>query len=144
MISRNLIFLPLLTEMLLTLYAFALLSVRKSRARKAGLVNLDRVSLHDDAWPEDVQKVSNNIRNQFQLPVLFGLLMFVFWAMQETSVFVQALAWTFVASRVLHFFVHTGSNYVPVRRRIFTFGFLIVLVLLGISFWTILRGPGSL
>jgi hypothetical protein len=32
-------------------------------------------------------------------------------------------------SRVVHLYIHTGSNYVPLRRRVFMFGFLMIAIL---------------
>ena len=96
------ILLPLLVQVLLTLVLYAALALAKARALKAGQVDLERRALHDDAWPESVMKISNNIRNQFQLPVLFYVLVIVLWQLGESGVLVQALAWLFVRSRIVH------------------------------------------
>ncbi len=127
------ILLPLLVQVLLTLLLYAALAVAKARAVKAGQVDSDRRALHDDAWPESVMKINNNIRNQFQLPVLFYVLVVVLWQLGESGVLVQTLAWLFVGSRIVHAWVHTHSNYVPVRRRVFTFGWLLLVVMLAVT-----------
>ena len=46
----------------------------------------------------------------------------------------------FALSRVAHLYVHTGSNYVPLRRRIFTFGVIMIIVLAGIAAVRLLSG----
>jgi hypothetical protein len=120
------ILLPLLAQVFLTLALYAVLAVAKRRAMQAGLVDLERRALHDDAWPESVIKVSNNIRNQFQLPVLFYVLVIVLWQLGKAGPLAQALAWLFVASRVVHAWVHTGSNVVALRRGVFTFGWVVL------------------
>lgn len=127
------ILLPLLVQVLLTLLLYAALAVAKARAVKAGQVDSDRRALHDDAWPESVMKINNNIRNQFQLPVLFYVLVVLLWQLGESGVLVQTLAWLFVGSRIAHAWVHTHSNYVPVRRRVFAFGWLVLVVMLAIT-----------
>jgi hypothetical protein len=141
--NEKMIFLPVVLQVLLTLYAYVLLAIEKSRAAKAGLVNEARRSLHDDAWPESVMKVNNNIRNQFELPVLFYVLVVIVWATGSAHAPAQVIAWLFALSRVAHLFVHTGSNYVPVRRGIFTFGFLMVTVLAVIAIAGLLSGSVS-
>lgn len=124
------IFLPLLLQVLLTVAVYMALAIAKSRAVERGLVNLERRALHDDAWPENVQKINNNIRNQFEVPVLFYVLVFVLYLLEAAGPLAQFLAWLFVGSRMLHAYIHTGSNYVPARRAAFMFGWAVVLGML--------------
>lgn len=124
------IFLPLLLQILLTVLVYVLLVIAKSRAVKQGKVDPARRALHHDVWPENVQKINNNIRNQFEVPVLFYILVVVLYQLDAAGIVAQILAWLFVVSRLLHAFVHTGSNDVPVRRRVFMVGCLVVLAML--------------
>jgi hypothetical protein len=41
-----------------------------------------------------------------------------------------ALAWTYVASRVVHSFVQATRNVIPVRFALFTLGSIVLFVLL--------------
>lgn len=136
--SENKILFPVLLQILVTLFAYVLLNIAKSKAIRDGLVNEARRGLHDDAWPDSVLQINNNIRNQFELPVLFYVLVMFLWALGSTGIFVQTIAWLFALSRVLHLYIHTGSNYVPLRRKIFTFGFLMVVILLGATTFALL------
>lgn len=136
------IFLPVLAQVLLTLVLYVALQRAKRRALRAGEVDQARRALDDDAWPDAVRQVNNSIRNQFELPVLFYVLCFMLWALQATGLAVQLLAWAFVASRVAHAWVHTHSNRVPLRRRLFTLGVLLVLALACLAGWRIVAGSG--
>lgn len=127
--ENSMIFLPVLVQILLTLYVFIALGRAKTQAAKAGRVDEERRGLYADAWPEGVLKINNNIRNQFELPVLFYVLVIVLWALNSAGWFAQIVAWFFVASRVVHVYIHTGANVVAVRRRVFTFGVFMVLIL---------------
>lgn len=127
--SQNLVFLPVLISVMLTIVLYIALGVAKSRAQKQGLVNEERRSLYDDAWPEPVQKINNNIRNQFEVPVLFYVIILILWDLRAVDLSTHILAWGFVVSRIIHAWIHTGSNYVPLRRRMFTVGLLFVLAL---------------
>jgi hypothetical protein len=129
--KAELIFLPVVLQVLTTLYAYVLLSLAKSRAMKSGGVNEARRGLHDDAWPDSVIQINNNIRNQFELPVLFYVLVIVLRTLGSVGLFVQIIAWLFALSRVVHLYIHTGSNYVPLRRRVFMFGFAMIAILCG-------------
>jgi len=126
---NNMLLLPVLLQVLLTIFLYIALAAAKSRALKAGLVDLERRALHDDAWPESVMKINNNIRNQFEVPILFYVLALMLWQLADASSLTLALGWLFVASRIVHAWIHTHSNYVPARRRVFTFGVVVVLAM---------------
>lgn len=128
--SSNYIFLPLLVQVLLTLALFIYLAIAKSRSVKQGTVDLNRRALHSDAWPESVQQINNNIRNQFEVPVLFYVLVIVLYVLQSVSLLTLVLAWLFAISRLLHAYIHIGSNYVPYRRSVFTIGCLLLIAML--------------
>lgn len=127
--NLNSIFLPVAVQILLTLWLYILLNQRKQQATSQGQVDESRRGLFDDAWPESVIKVNNCIRNQFEVPVLFYVLCIALSALNAVGWLVLACAWLFVASRIAHAIVHTGSNIVPVRRRLFMVGTVLVIVM---------------
>lgn len=127
--SQSIFFLPALMQILLVILLYIQLAIAKSRAVSAGLVNLERRALHADAWPESVIKINNNIRNQFEVPVLFYAITIVIWELELASTTIQILSWVFVASRCVHTWIHTGSNDEPWRRRVFTLGTAIVALM---------------
>lgn len=128
--NPNLIFWPVLAQITLTFVVFTRLGVEKSRAMKSGGVDMNKTALDNDAWPDNVLKVSNNLRNQFQLPVLFFTLCLVFFSLDAITTVVLSLAWAFVISRIIHAWIHMGSNYVPARFRVFLFGIVMLIVML--------------
>ena len=125
----EMILLPVLVQVFLTISVYVLLNVAKIRATKRGEVDLARRALHDDAWPDQARKINNNIRNQFEVPVLFYVLALALLALNAVGPAALSCAWLFVLSRLAHAYVHVGSNYVPVRRRLFMFGCVLVMAL---------------
>lgn len=123
------VFLPVLVQIGLTVALYIRLAFAKRQASQAGEVDEQRRALHADAWPESVQKINNCIRNQFEVPVLFFVAVQVLWNLRAIDAFVHLMPWAFVASRIAHAVVHTGSNYVPVRRPLFMVGVVATLVL---------------
>ncbi|OUS25263.1 hypothetical protein A9Q99_21975 [Gammaproteobacteria bacterium 45_16_T64] len=123
---------PVVVQVILTFSMFVVLAVRKAKAVKSGGVDRSKTALDNAAWPDDVVQVSNNIQNQFQTPVLFYVLSFAFLITNTVSTAVLGLAWLYVISRVVHAYVHTGSNYVPVRLRVFLVGCLSLILLTGL------------
>lgn len=126
---RHALLLPILAQILLTIAMYLKLAVAKSRALRYGQVDLERRALHDDAWPDAVLQINNNIRNQFEVPLLFYVLTLVLWELRAGGMLALALAWVFVISRVLHAWIHTGSNYVPLRRRVFMVGVAVIVAM---------------
>ena len=145
--NGNLIFGPVLAQVLLTLAVYVLLIREKVRAIKAGQVNKERRALHEDAWPDSVLQINNNIRNQFEVPVLFYVVSITLWALDAVGIVALVAAWAFVASRVVHTWIHLTSNYVPNRRRAFTVGWWILLAMALLGVWQLvgraLIGAGS-
>ncbi len=127
--NEKLIFLPVLIHILLTVSVFIALASAKKRALAEDSVNEERRGLFDDAWPNKVIQINNNIRNQFEVPILFYVLIFMLWELGGVSWLACLIAWLFVGSRILHAYIHTGTNYVPLRRKVFTFGCVMVLIL---------------
>jgi len=142
--TRDWIFVPVIIQVLLTLLIYVRLIKVKIRELRAGLVNRDRLPLHEDAWPESVLQINNNIRNQFELPVLFYVLCVVLWLMDAVNPLALAAATAFVLSRVMHALIHLGSNYVPNRRRAFTVGWWVLVVMAALVLWQLARRVAGL
>ena len=131
------IFLPVIAQVWLVIGLYALLASRKKQAAAKGEVDEARRALHADAWPNSVQRINNNIANQFELPVLFFVLLLALYSVGAAGHFAQALAWVFVGSRYLHAHEHTGRNQVPRRRALFSIGLLAVLALSFCLLWAL-------
>lgn len=125
--NQNLLLWPLVAHVVLVLLLFVRLGQLKDRARAKGLVDPAVTALDNDAWPDDVRKVANNIRNQFQVPVLFFVLVLALCVQGSVSTAAVVLAWLFVATRFVHSYIHIGSNYVPNRTRVFKLSFFCVI-----------------
>jgi len=125
---------PVLIQVSLTLVVFLFLVKRKIKAIKAGGIDRTKIALDNSAWPEDVVKVSNNIANQFQTPVLFYVLCILFHITNTVTAPVLILAWIFAISRLLHAYVHIGSNFVPARFKIFILGTVCLTAMIVFAF----------
>ncbi|MBL1273017.1 MAG: MAPEG family protein [Oceanospirillales bacterium] len=133
--NSNHIFWPVLAQVFLTLIMLIVLGARKTKAVKAGEVSRKQAALNNRVWPEDVVKVSNNIANQFEVPVLFYVLCLVLYSINAAGVVALVLAWLFVVSRFAHAYVHIGSNYVPMRFRLYLVGCLVLIAMLILVAW---------
>lgn len=137
--SRDWIFVPVIIQVFLTLFVYLRLLQVKKRAAAAGEVDRVRVALRDDAWPDYVIQVNNNIRNQFELPVLFYVLAILLWLLDSVHGVAVGAATVFVLSRIVHAGIHLSINAVPPRRHTFTVGWLAVLVMAVLVFWELVQ-----
>ncbi len=119
----------LLPVFVLVALTFALL-VWTGRSRlvavRRGEVKVGEIVLGQQAWPEGPTKVGNNFHNQFQLPVLFYVAVIIAIITQKADLIFVVLEWLFVAARLVHTYVHTGSNHLPSRFNVFLAGFLVL------------------
>jgi hypothetical protein len=120
--NSRLILYPVVVQILLTIAVYLKLNAAKRKAVRDGAVDEARRALDEDAWPDSVRKVNNNVRNQFEAPVLFYVLALMLFALNAVGAVALTLAWLFAASRIVHAYVHTGTNYVPARRNAFMIG----------------------
>lgn len=126
----KLIFWPVVVQILLTAYMYIRLKNVKIEAVQAGGIDRQKAALDPDAWPDSVRKVNNNIRNQFEAPVLFYVLTIIVFVLGAVNPVTLGLAWLFVLTRLAHAYIHTGSNIVKYRLKVFTLGFVAVLGML--------------
>lgn len=119
---------PLLVQVALVFVIYIALGVVRSRAVKRGEMQYKEFTavLVEPAY---VARVSQHLRNQFELPVIFyvvSLLLIVTGQVTQSAV---VLAWLFVLTRVLHsYFACCGTRIAP-RRKAFSAGVLVLLVL---------------
>lgn len=131
---------PVLAQILLTFIILGLTGRARAIAAQAGEVRLADVALSGDAWPAKPRQFANNYANQFETPVLFYALVGVALYTAAPATFLMPLAWLYVLTRIAHAYVHTGSNAVMTRFRIFLAGVAVLVLMWSIvAFHVIVR-----
>jgi hypothetical protein len=82
---------------------------------------------------------SDNLQNQFELPVLFYVAVLLAILTGPVSDGFVTLAWVFAISRVVHALIHVTVNIVMLRLLAFVIGF-VVLALMWLSLYNSLLG----
>lgn len=82
-------------------------------------VRIKDIALNKDSWPERPKQISNAYHNQFELPVLFFILVAFAMITRKADLVFVVLSWVFVISRIVHALIHTSTNRVP--RRFFAY-----------------------
>jgi len=82
--------------------------------------------LINERLPAGVNNSSNNLKNLFELPVIFYVLcVFLLLTRRVDAIYLYA-AWAYVGLRVLHSLVHCTVNIVKLRFTIYLFSTLVL------------------
>ena len=122
---------PAATQALLTIAVLILLGpvrARSMRQARQTLADAD-VRLSRNRWSDEAQKVANNYRNQFELPVLFFAAIAYAMILGQHDIVMVSLAWVFVASRIAHAAIHIGPNVVAWRGTAFLLGAVVLTMM---------------
>jgi hypothetical protein len=115
--DQTAIFAPFFSMMLLTLAVWVLLFVRRVPFIQNGNLTPEQLSPVEFTRisPPAVSTPSDNLKNLFELPIIFYALVLYLHATQQVDTTYVAAAWTFVAFRALHSAVHCTINIVTLR-----------------------------
>ena len=106
------------------------LTVARQRAVRSGQIESSCFVLGRDE-PLEVARITRNLANQFELPLIFYALVVLLVALGQVTRFDVIAAWVFVAGRVAHTLVQTLTDNVPLRGQVFLINFAGVAVLVG-------------
>ncbi len=81
--------------------------------------------------PPEVSNPSDNLKNLFEIPVLFYALALYLYATSQVDAAYVVAGWVFVAFRVLHSAVHCTINIVMLRFYLYLFSTLAVWFIAG-------------
>jgi hypothetical protein len=133
---------PMLAHIGWVFLLYAWLTVARTRAVWRGEVAYSAFELGREE-PLAIARISRNLANQFELPVLFYALAILLIATGTTTVFDVVAAWLFVAGRVIHTLVQTLTDNVPLRGQVFMINFLAVAALAGHVMLLAIEGVGG-
>lgn len=123
------VLLPLFVQVALTFALLVWMGRARIGALKSGQAQLANTALGQPNWPPRVQQIANCYANQFQLPLLFYVLTILEIITRHADFLFIVLAWLFVLTRVVHAYIHTGTNYVRHRFNVFAVGMIILLAM---------------
>ena len=117
---------PMAAHVALTTLLYAALTI----ARAPAVWGVGRRPDGSNPWAALEPRISANLSNQFEWPLFFHIACVVLLLQQPVAARLPlALAWVFVAGRVLHSGVQVFTANVRLRGTVFTINFLAVLAL---------------
>jgi hypothetical protein len=123
------VLLPLFVQVALTFVLLFWMGTVRVAAIRRGEVHPRDIALRQPSWPQSVAQVGNAYHNQFELPVLFYVLVILAWITRQADFLFVLLAWVFVVLRVLHAYVHVTTNRLPHRFYLFLAGAIVLVVM---------------
>jgi hypothetical protein len=131
--AQTAIFGPFFVMMLLTLLVWVYMYIRRIRFITKNNIDPKDLAVPGalaQLSPAAVSNPSDNLKNLFEIPVLFyALALYLFVTGQVDVIYVSA-AWIFVAFRTLHSAVHCTFNHVMLRFYLYFIATLAVWFML--------------
>jgi len=124
---------PLLVQVALTFALLIYLAVLRTNALRRGEVRPRDIALGQYNWPTPAIQVSNAFSNQFELPVLYYVLVVLALGLRKADLLFVIMSWIFVLTRLFHALIHITTNEVMRRSLVYGVG-LVVLLLMWIIF----------
>jgi hypothetical protein len=121
---------PMLAQIGWTFGLYVWLTVARTRAVTRGEVEYSCFVLGREE-PREVARITRNLANQFELPVIFYAVVILLVALGRATTLDVVAAWVFVAGRVVHTLVQTLTDDVKLRGRVFLVNFAALVVLVG-------------
>ncbi len=119
--TQNAIFSPFFAMILLTFIVWVYMYVRRIRfitSRKLTPQEMEPIAFAQIS-PPTVSNPSDNLKNLFEIPILFyALVLYLFATKQVDTVYVTA-AWVFVLFRAMHSAVHCTFNRIMLRFNLY-------------------------
>jgi hypothetical protein len=112
--------------------AFALLmgmAVARTRSLRLGETRFENVALREPNWPMRATQIANCFSNQFEVPVLFYVLIALALPLRHADLVIVLLSWVFVITRFVHAGIFVTSNNVPRRGMVWFAGVVVVLAM---------------
>lgn len=125
---------PVATLMLLTFLVWLLMLGRRLRYLAANRIHPQRVATLEQVnslLPEPVNRPSNNLKNLFELPVLFYVACLALLALRQVDATYLALAWSFVALRAVHSAIQCSVNIVRLRFVAYLLSSMVLWLMIG-------------
>jgi hypothetical protein len=112
--------------------AFALLLWMAGARRQAlvdGEAKVRDVALGQPNWPTRATQIGNSFSNQFELPVLFYILIALALPLRHADLVIVLLSWVFVVTRFVHAGIFVTSNDLKQRSLAWFAGVLVLFAM---------------
>ena len=132
---------PLLAQVFLTFAVMIIMYRRRVMEMKAKQIHPQKTKTRSVAQSvlSDSESAADNYSNLLESPVLFYVAILLTLILMVQDSIIVLLAWTYVASRYVHSFIHISYNRVMHRFSVFIFSSFVLLAIWSRLAWIIIQ-----
>jgi hypothetical protein len=101
----------------------------RTRTLMAGETKVKDIALGQQNWPTQLTQIGNCFSNQFELPLLFYILIALALPLRHADLVIVLLSWVFVVTRFVHAGIFVTSNNVRQRGMAWLAGVLVLFAM---------------
>jgi hypothetical protein len=127
--SIQMVLLPVFVLVGLTFALLLWMVGARRQALVGGETKIRDIALGQPNWPNRATQIGNCYKNQFELPLLFYVLIALAMPLRHADLFIVLMSWVFVVTRFAHAGVFVTSNDLGQRSTVWLAGVLALLVM---------------
>ena len=131
--SLQMVLLPVFVLVGLTFALLLWMAGARRQALVGGQTKIRDIALGQQNWPVRATQIGNCFKNQFELPVLFYILIAIALPIRHADLVIVMLSWVFVITRFVHAGIFVTSNDLN-RRSLAWFASVLVLFAMWLYF----------
>ena len=127
--SVQTVLLPVFVLVGLTLFLLIWMAGARRGALVSGQTKIRDIALGEQNWPARATQIANCYRNQFEIPVLFYVLIALALPLRHADIVIVLLSWVFVVTRFVHAGIFVTSNDLNQRSLAWFAGVLVLFAM---------------
>jgi len=127
--SVQMVLLPVLVQIGLTFALLLWMAGARRQTLVSGETKIRSIVLGQPNWPARATQIGNCFSNQFEIPVLFYVLIALALPIRHADFVIVLLSWVFVITRFVHAGIFVSSNDLGQRSIAWFAGVLVLLVM---------------
>ena len=127
--SVQMVLLPVFVLVGLAFFLLLWMATARGRAVKGRETSLKDIALGQPNWPTKVAQIGDCFSNQFEIPVLFYILIAIALPLHKADLFIVLMSWVFVVTRFVHAGIFVTTHSVQRRGQIWFAGVLVLLAM---------------
>ncbi len=129
LMSVQMALLPVFVLVGLTFFLLVWMATARGQAIKGRETDPKDIALREPNWPTRATQIGNCFSNQFEIPVLFYILIALALPLRHADLFIVLMSWVFVVTRFIHAGIFVTSNNVRQRGGVWFSGVLVLLAM---------------
>jgi len=127
--SLQMVLLPVFVLVGLTFALLLWMAGARRQALVGGQTKIRDIALRQPNWPERATQIGNCFSNQFEIPVLFYILIAIALPLHHADLVIVLLSWVFVVTRFAHAGIFVTSNDLGQRSMAWFAGVLVLFAM---------------